>query len=165
MGETPAASKMAWPNNNVAQLMQGEAVSNGGWIAALSTVFPCPRYILAPEVRMQPLRLDFAVVDVIQQGAFLAFEGKGAGFNWDNLTAEVRDSCIAIRPQGFQGYTYGVGGNGPHCILVEWDGAQLRYLYRDNGGQLNYSENLRTFHIVNDQATITFILQQIRAAH
>lgn len=157
---------MPWPNNNVADIMEGEAVSNGGWISAISTVFPCPQYLLAPELRMAPRRFDFAVVDVGKKAAFFAFEGKGTDYNWNTLAAEVLQCCQAIRPRGYQGYTYGMGGSGPECIIIEWDGgAQVQYLYIDGQGQLARREDLQTLHITNNQAVITYILQEIRNIH
>lgn len=80
---------MAWPNNNVAALMDDGSISNGAWMAALSTVFTCPQYVLAPEWLVDNIRPDFTVI-AVGQGAFFPFEGKGTGHNWDSLVAEVR---------------------------------------------------------------------------
>ncbi|KAK4649742.1 uncharacterized protein QC761_0024480 [Podospora bellae-mahoneyi] len=154
---------MPWPNNNVAGVMVGEAVSNGGWNAVLSFVFDCPTYLVVPEQRMPPRRFDLAILKVAVNGLFFAFEGKGMNYNWDTLAAEVRQCCQAIRVG--QGYTYGMGGNGPECIIVEWDGTQLKYLYIDGQGNLAYSQYRHTHHITNDQAAILQILQEIRRIH
>lgn len=58
-----------------------------------------------------------------------------------------------------------MGGNGPDCVLIEWDGAALVYLYRGGNGLLARSTNRRTLNIIQDQTEITFVLQEIMRAH
>ncbi|KAK4101505.1 hypothetical protein N658DRAFT_496373 [Parathielavia hyrcaniae] len=142
--------------------MVGEAVSNGGWNAVLSLLFPCPTYLVAPELTMGPRRLDLAVLNVASNAVFFVFEGKSNNFSWDNLSAEVRQCCQAIYAGG---YTYGMGGRGPDCIIVEWDGTDMGYMYIDAQGQVEGRQHRTTHHIVHDQAAIVQILQAIMAAH
>ncbi|KAJ1324059.1 hypothetical protein MN608_10118 [Microdochium nivale] len=157
---------MAWPTLQVANLMVGEPVSNGGWNAVMSLAFPCPDYLLVPELTMTPRRFDFAVFDVGVNGVFFAFEGKGANWNLVNLSAEVLDSCRAIRPRGYQGYTYGMGGSGPVCFIMEWDGgAGIQYLNADANGNLLRSNNIVPHNIIDDEWKLRIILDLTRQAH
>ncbi|KAJ5678614.1 hypothetical protein N7462_006858 [Penicillium macrosclerotiorum] len=155
----------AWPTNAVAQRMANgpESVANGGWMAAVSTIFAIPGVILAPELvqTAQGVRLDFAAVNVATGYPFFAFEGKGPNYNWDNLAGEVQQSCDGLRPNAFQGYTYGLGGSGRGCIFLEYDGAQSRYLTVNGGGVVGRQQHRQVFDIVNDQWAISRILTVI----
>lgn len=154
---------MAWPDANVADAMVEEAISNGGWNAVLSSVFPCPTWLVVPEQQMAPRRFDLALVRVADIKLILAFEGKGNNFNWDNLAGEVQQCCIATRPQGYQGRNYGMGGRGPECLFLEYNGAQASYLYVDNTATVRTSQYRRTYHITTDRDEIRQILQFIAA--
>lgn len=155
-----------WPTPQVANLMVGEPVSNGGWNAVLSLAFPSPDYLMVPELTMSPRRFDLAVFKVALNGVFFAFEGKGANFNLANLSKEVLDSCKAIRPVGYQYLTYGMGGTGPVCFIMEWDGgAGIQYLDADANGNLLRSYNIVPLNIIGDEWKLRFILDMIRQAH
>lgn len=157
---------MAWPTPQVANLMVGEPVSNGGWNAVMSLAFPCPDYLLVPELTMSPRRFDFAVFQVAVNGVFFAFEGKHVNFNLEKLAAEVLDSCKAIRPSGYQGYTYGMGGAGPVCFIMEWDGGSgVQFLDADANGNLLRSKNIVPLNIIGDEWKLRIILDLIRQAH
>ncbi|KAK0659197.1 hypothetical protein QBC41DRAFT_308005 [Cercophora samala] len=149
---------MAWPNANVANVMIEEAISNGGWNAVLSSVFPCPAYLVIPEQQMSPRRFDLALVRVADTQLIFAFEGKGNNFNWDNLAGEVQQCCKATRSQGFQGKNYGMGGRGPECIFLEFNGTQSSYVYVNNTGVVVTGQYRQIYHITTHQAQITAIL-------
>ncbi|KAJ1337317.1 hypothetical protein MN608_00169 [Microdochium nivale] len=156
---------MSWPNAQVADVMVGEPVSNGGWNAVMSLMFPCPDYLLVPELTISPRRFDLAILKVSVNSVFFAFEGKGADFNLANLSGEVLQCCQAIRPRGFQGYTYGMGGAGPACFIMEYDGSNIRYLDMDALGNLRRREQIAALNIVNDEQKLRIILDLIRQAH
>ncbi|EWC44468.1 hypothetical protein DRE_06736 [Drechslerella stenobrocha 248] len=155
-----------WPNAAIATLMEtcGEAVSNAAWNAILNIVFPCPTYLVAPEQRLDSSRPDLTVYIVGENGVFFPFEGKPAKFSWEKLGGEVLGYCIAARPDAFQGYNYGMGGNGPECIICEYDGANMRYLYIHEG-ELCQSDKMHVLHIFRDAAEILNVLEFVRGAH
>ncbi|KAK4676337.1 hypothetical protein QC764_0087390 [Podospora pseudoanserina] len=93
---------LAWHDNNVAQLMVGEAN------AVLSIEFDCPTYLVVPEQRMPPRRFDLAILKVATNQLFFRI-------------LKVTQCFQAIRLG--QGYTYGMRGRGPECSIVKYDGA------------------------------------------
>ncbi|KIL88488.1 hypothetical protein FAVG1_08569 [Fusarium avenaceum] len=75
-------------------------------------------------------------------------------------------SSKAIRPVGYQGYTYGMGGTGPVCFIMRWDGGSgVQYLDADAYGNLRESDKIVPLNIIGDEWKLRAILDLIRQAH
>lgn len=140
--------------------MVDEPMSNGGWNAALGVIFASPEYIIAPEKRERNMRLDLGIYSVQRRRVVVAFEGKNSTFSWVNLAGEVLQSCRAILLSG--GRAYGVGGRGSECLIMQYDGSQSQYGFIRQDGTVGWNNTRRTHHIINDEAAIQAILEDVR---